>query len=192
MGLMYAYGAWVIKVVPKSTANSKAGLFAQMVDQLIASHEAPLNSDGKAFDFDAFNQQVKHSLPFGAFTLKESPIWKEAAQLPVGSRTLLLARANLDGEIWTIGLFPLAKRHFPKTSGFSYRDGWFFTYGVENSQAQIGIHQLEVEALRRKGLNLVVMNYGNDFYLLSLSRALAREQAIRLFDKTTIFPSPEP
>lgn len=190
MAAMAVYMCFVIITVPKTPENSKAGLFAELVDDLMALREAPLRPTTRDEALPAINARLLHYVPQGGLEIAPLHDWRllDWQESSVHGRPLLTLRlADVQGRELMLGLFALAKRHFPKTGGFSHKDAWFFTYGKDHDVAQIPAHKAELDQLRKKGLNLVVTNYGNDYFLLMLSPMDSRELAEKLFSLTTIY-----
>lgn len=192
MAAMFVYMCFVIKAVPKTSENSKAGSFAILVEDLIAAREAPVVPTNPEEALPAINERLLHFVPQGGLKVAPFQEWKlrDWKETSVNGRPLLTMRlVDSQGRDILLGLFALAKRHFPKTGGFSHKDAWFFTYGRDHDEAQIPAHKKEVDQLRDKGLNLVVTNYGNDYFLLMLSSLDSHELAELLFSLTTIYQS---
>ncbi|MBC7658398.1 MAG: hypothetical protein H7249_01675 [Chitinophagaceae bacterium] len=198
MVLTAVYMTFIIKAVPKTVSNSKAGLFAELVDDLLLTYET-----GKGLtpttDYAALNTTLKAKFKESPWGLRGSPAWQLDAwsDASVHQRPFLLARYHdAQGRILLLGFIPISKRNFPRTGGFSYKDAWFFTFGRDynGTQAeaafpahQVAVHLEEVEKIEKKGLNLVATNYGNDFYILMLSTADSKQLGRDLFVMSSIY-----
>ena len=198
MAATAVYMAFIIKAVPKTVSNSKAGLFAELVDTMLMTYETGQGLVPTT-DYAAINDTLKQKFRESPWSLRASPAWRLDAwsDAAVHQRPLLLARYHdAQNRVLLLGFIPISKRNFPRTGGFSFRDAWFFTFGHDYTGAQakaafpdrqVPIHLEEVEKIENKGLNLVATNYGNDYYILMLSSADSKELGKGLFSMSTIY-----
>ena len=187
MGL---YMAYVIKAVPKTVANSKAGLFAEFVeDQLKAFSEEPQAQDNPA-SYEGINAIITQHFSESPWALQNNDRW-QLTDYQLGNvhgRSVLHAHyRDAEGERLLLSVVAMPKRNFPKTGGFGYKDAWFFTFGKDHGEAQLPDHVEGVKALQAKGLNLVATNYGNDFYIVLLSAKDSKELARDLYAMSNIY-----
>ncbi len=192
MALTAVYMTIVIKKVPRTIESSKVGPFPGLVDQLIAFHINPPapGHDGKTWDKDAVNEVMAKLTPYEGLALKRAAVAYElqtATSTILNERPLLMVRLkHPEGEMFTLGMFPISKRHFPKTRSFVHKDAWFFQYGKDLEGAPTAL-QNEIPALKGHNVNLIATNYGNDYYLLLVGEATSKDLAKRLFEATTVF-----
>jgi hypothetical protein len=192
MALTAVYMTIVIKTVPRTVESSKIGPFPDLVERIIAfEREAPnLVQGDKVWNRDAVNAVMAELTPYEGLALKRAAVNFEllgASSTRLDERTLLLVRLkHPEGSIFTLGMYPIAKRHFPKTRSFVHKDAWFFQYGkdLEGSPTPL---PAEIPALKGQNLNLIATNYGNDYYLMLLGDAPAKDLAKWLFEATTVF-----
>lgn len=192
MAMTAVYMTIVIKKVPRTVESSKIGPFPALIDQIVDfSLNAPgLVQDGKTWDRDAVNAKMAELVPYEGFALKRASVNYEV----LGARLTMLDERPLfqvrlkhpEGHLFTLSLFAIAKRHFPKTRSFVHKDAWFFQYGRDQESSPEAVHP-DVPALQGKNLNMIATNYGNDYYLLMTGDAPAKDLAKWLFEATTIF-----
>lgn len=197
------YMAAIIKTVPKTVSNSKAGIFAELADHLLQVYETG-NGLVEAKGFDFINSTVQEKFRESPVALRPGQNWvlKSWADSTIHGRPLLLAfydSTKVAGEKLLLALVPISKRNFPRTGGFSYKEAWFFTFGKDYTskgaiaafpKKQLEEHLNEMKKFEEKSLNLVATNYGNDFYIVMLSGADSKALARDLFDLSTIFETP--
>ena len=192
------YMAFIIRAVPKTVSNSKAGIFAELVDHLLVVYK-----DGESLqpgtDYRPLNDVLQKKFRESPWGLRAASDWQldAWADSKIHDRPLLLARYHdAQNRKLLVGFVPISKRNFPRTGGFSHKDAWFFTFGKDYTTAQaeaafpakqVASHLDEVAKLEKEGLNLVATNYGNDFYILMLSTADSKEMAAQLFAMSSIF-----
>lgn len=192
MLLSAAYMTFVIKTVPRSVESSRVGPFPELLREIIAfSDRAPaLALNAKPLDREAINAVMQRLVPYEGLALKRGAEDFEiisAVEQSLDGRPLLQLRLrHPKGAFFTLSLFAIAKRHFPKTPSFVYKDAWFFQYGKDLAGAPKPL-QGALPELMSRGWNMVAANYGNDFYLLVVGEAAPRELATWLFEATTIF-----
>ncbi len=200
MAATAAYMTWVIKAVPRTVSNSKAGIFAELVEDLLDVYEHETNLV-LAPSFEPINELIKEKFKESPLALRPAPRWilRSWADASVHGRPMLLVRYDsTDGmsKKLLLALVPISKRNFPRTGGFSYKDAWFFTFGRDYPapaadaafpKKQLESHLSEISKLEQEGLNLVATNYGNDFYIVMLSSLDSKELAKDLFLMSTIF-----
>lgn len=192
------YMAFIIKTVPKTVSNSKAGIFAELVDHLLVVYKSG-ESLQPVTEYAPLNETLKQKFRESPWGLRPSSEWQldSWADTKVHDRPLLLAQYhNAENQKLLIGFVPISKRNFPRTGGFSYKDAWFFTFGKDYTKAQaeaafpakqVVAHLEEVTKLEALGLNLVATNYGNDFFILMLSSVDSKAMATQLFLMSSIY-----
>ncbi|RZA17623.1 MAG: hypothetical protein EOP10_22415 [Proteobacteria bacterium] len=194
------YMAYIIKAVPKTVSNSKAGIFAELSERLLHVYETD-EGLSPASGFESLNRVLREKFRESPVQLRESPQWtlRSWSDATLHGRPLLLARydrADGSGTKLLLGFVPISKRNFPRTGGFSYKDAWFFTFGKDYTaptadaaypKKQVAVHLEEMKRFEERGLNLVATNYGNDFYILLLSSAESKGLGRDLFLMSTIF-----
>lgn len=200
MAATAAYLSWMIKVVPKTVSNSKAGIFAELSTRFLEVYETDKGLV-EATGFEPINIVLKEKFQESPVALRPGPNWilKSWSDSTIHGRPLLLARydsTRVEGEKLLIGFVAISKRNFPRTGGFNYKDAWFFTFGKDYTapaadaaypKKQVEAHLSEMKKYEELGLNLVATNYGNDFYILMLSHAESKGLAKDLFEMSTIF-----
>jgi len=192
------YMAFIIKTVPKTVSNSKAGIFAELVDHLLVVHESGVGLV-PASDYAPINTTLKAKFRESPWALRASKTWQLESwnDGEIHDRPLLLVQyRDQDNHKLLLGVIPISKRNFPRTGGFSHKDAWFFTFGKDYTKAQaeaayptkqVASHLDEVTKLESKGLNLVATNYGNDFYILMLSPVDSKQLGSDLFEMSSIY-----
>lgn len=200
MAVTAVYMIAIIKTVPKTVSNSKAGIFAELSDHLLKVYETE-EGLAPAQGFEAMNEVLREKFRESPIALRPSSAWvlKSWADSTLHGRPLLLVRYDSTREAQQkllLGLVPMSKRNFPRTGGFSYKDAWFFTFGKDYTaptaeaaypNKQLEVHLNEMKKFEDRGLNLVATNYGNDFYIILLSSADSKTLARDLFEMSTIF-----
>jgi hypothetical protein len=192
VALTAVYMTLVVKTVPRSVDSSKVGPFPALVDQLVAFHQNPPapGHDGKVWDKDAVSAVMQSLTPYEGLAMKRAGVDYElvtVSSTTLNERPLLMMRMkNPEGQAFTLSMFPIAKRHFPKTRSFVHKSAWFFQYGKDLEGAPQPL-QNEIPALKGQNLNLIATNYGSDYYLLLTGEAPAQDLAKWLFAATTIF-----
>ncbi|RYZ59069.1 MAG: hypothetical protein EOP07_05150 [Proteobacteria bacterium] len=198
MAATAVYMAFIIKAVPKTISNSKAGIFAEMVDHLLVVYKSG-DTLQETTDYAPINATLSKKFGESPWGLRSSDVWTLDAwsDASVHERPLLLVRYHdAEGRKLLLGVVPISKRNFPRTGGFSHKDAWFFTFGKDYTTAQaeaafpskqVPDHLAEVTKLENLGLNLVATNYGNDFFILMLSNADSKELGNQLFKMSSIF-----
>lgn len=197
-----AYMTWIIRAVPKTVSNSKAGIFAELSERFLEVY-ATGKGLAEAPAFDPINVVLKEKFRESPVALRPTSTWilESWADTTIHGRPLLLVRYASNataGETLLVGFVAISKRNFPRTGGFSYKDAWFFTFGKDYTapaadaaypKKQVEAHLVEMKKFEQLGLNLVATNYGNDFYILMLSQAKSKGLAKDLFEMSTIFES---
>jgi hypothetical protein len=198
MAVTAAYMAFIIKAVPKTVSNSKAGIFAEMVDHLLLVYDTGASLK-ETTDYAEVNATLSKKFGESPWGLRSSDVWTLDAwsDATVHDRPLLLVRYHdAEGHKVLLAVVPISKRNFPRTGGFSHKDAWFFTFGKDYTTAQaeaafpskqVPDHLAEVTKLENLGLNLVATNYGNDFFILMLSNVDSKELGNQLFKMSSIF-----
>lgn len=192
VALTAVYMTIVIKKVPRSVESSKVGPFPALVQHITDFHKNPpaAGQDGKTWDKDAVNVVMQQLTPYEGLALKRASVNYElltVSSTTLDERPLLQLRLkHPEGQQFTLSMFPIAKRHFPKTRSFVHKDAWFFQYGKDLEGSPMAL-QTEIPALKGQDVNLIATNYGNDYYLLLMGEASAKELAKWLFEATTVF-----
>lgn len=195
-----AYMIWIVKAVPKTISNSKAGIFAELSERLLDVYEAETDLV-LAINFDPINEILREKFGESPVELRPASGWilRSWSDSSIHGRPLLLVRYDSTttmGEKLLVAFVPISKRNFPRTGGFSYKDAWFFTFGKDYTapaadaafpKKQVDAHLSEMKKFEQRGLNLVATNYGNDFYILMLSSRDSKDLALDLFQLSTIF-----
>ena len=192
MAATAGYMTYLIKAVPKTVSNSKAGLFVELTEQLVSIYESGEGLKPTA-DYRAINAAMLQNLQESPWALRESSVWTvdSWSQTQVHQRPLLLVHYHdVENRSLLLGFIPISKRNFPKSGGFSYKDAWFMTFGRDHTEAVLPEHLVMVEKLQRKGLNLVATNYGNDFLIGMLSSVDSKKLAKDLFAMSSIYETP--
>ncbi len=200
MAVTAAYMIWIIKAVPRTVSNSKAGIFAELTEDLLDVYENETNLI-LAPSFEPINQLIQEKFRESPVALRPAPRWilRSWADASVHGRPLLLVRYDSTDAMskkLLLAIVPISKRNFPRTGGFSYKDAWFFTFGRDYPapaaeaafpNKQLPSHLAEIKRIEERGLNLVATNYGNDFYIVMLSDLDSKELAKDLFAMSTIY-----
>ncbi len=192
MALAAAYMAVVIKKAPRTVESSKVGPFPELMDHLLEFHKNPslMAEDGKVWDKESVSAVMAELTPYEGLAMKRSAedfTLLAASKIVLDGRPLLqISLKHPEGKIFSLSMYPIAKRHFPKTRSFVYKDAWFFQYGkdLEGSPAP---KESALPLLVNQDLNLIATNYGNDYYLMVMGDAPAQDLAKWLFAATTIF-----
>ncbi len=188
----------IIRNVPKTVSNSKAGIFAELVDQLLEINEKGAGLLPTA-DYAVVNAALKQKFRESPWSLRASKTWQldAWADSSIHDRPLLLAHYHdAENHKLLLGIIPISKRNFPRSGGFSHKDAWFMTFGKDYTKTQadaafpekqVASHLDEVMKLEARGLNLVATNYGNDFFILMLSSVDSKDLGAQLFEMSSIF-----
>jgi hypothetical protein len=192
MALTAIYMTIVIKKVPRSVESSKIGPFPALVEKFVDFHKNPPapGHDGKTWDKEAVNAVMKQLTPYEGLAMKRAAVKYELLnvnQATLDERPLLMMRLkHPEGAQFSLAMFPIAKRHFPKTRSFVHKDAWFFQYGKDLEGSPVAL-QTEIPPLKGQNENLIATNYGNDYYLLLIGESSAKDLARWLFESTTVF-----
>ncbi len=193
MILTAVYMSFVIKTVPRTVESSKVGPFPELLEAVIAFHQQEgLEAGQPSLDRDAVNAELQRLVPYEGLALKRKSA--ESYQLLAATTSRLVERELLqvklkhpEGTVFSVSVFPISKRHFPKTRSFVYKDSWLFQYGKDLVGAENLPETAHIASLEKAGLNLIATNYGNDYYILLTGDAPADAMAKWLFEATTIF-----
>jgi hypothetical protein len=192
MALTAVYMTIVIKKVPRSVESSKIGPFPALVETFVAFHKNPpaVGHDGKTWDKEAVSAVMQQLTPYEGLAMKRAAVNYEllnVTQTTLDERPLLMMRLkHPEGAQFSLAMFAIAKRHFPKTRSFVHKDAWFFQYGKDLEGSPMAL-QTEIPALKGQNENLIATNYGNDYYLLLIGESSAKDLAKWLFESTTVF-----
>jgi hypothetical protein len=192
VALTAVYMTIVIKKVPRSVQSSKAGPFSSLVEQIMAFHGNPPapGHDGKTWDKEAVNAVMQQLTPYEGLALKRAAVnyaLLSVSQTTLNEYPLLMMRLkHPEGQEFSLAMFSIAKRHFPKTPSFVHKNAWFLQYGRDLEGTPTTLHS-DIPALKGKDVNLIATNYGNDYYLLLMGDVPAKDLARWLFEATTVF-----
>ncbi|RZA14398.1 MAG: hypothetical protein EOP10_28120, partial [Proteobacteria bacterium] len=121
-GATAVYMAYIIKAVPKTVSNSKAGIFAELSERLLLVYETEQGLS-PASGFDPLNLVLREKFRESPVQLRESTNWtlRSFSDGTLHGRPLLLLRYDRtdgSGAKLLLGFVPISKRNFPRTGGF--------------------------------------------------------------------------